>query len=100
MNEKSYKRKLEFQENLIKRQSEEIKSLNTQIEELNLKCDEKDRIIHSVASLKKELSDNVSEIKKHKEEYKGLIDELRKMKAVMNQEVFKGRWRLIKLLMK
>lgn len=100
MNEKSYKRKLEFQENLIKKQSEEIKSLNAQIEELNLKCDEKDRIIHSVASLKKELSDNVSEVKKYKKEYKELIDELRKMKAVMNQTVFKGRWKLIKFLMK
>ena len=100
MNEKNYKRKLEFQEKLIKRQSEENESLKIQIEELKLKCDEKDRVIHSIASLKKELSDTVTDIKKHKEEYKKLIDELRKMKAVMNQTVFKGRWKLVRFLIK
>lgn len=100
MNEKNYKRKLEFQEKLIKRQSDEIESLKAQIEELKLKCDEKDRAIHSIASLKEELSNSVSEVKKHKEEYKKLIDELRKMKEVMNKTVYKGRWKLIKLLLK
>lgn len=100
MNEKNYKRKLEFQEKLIKRQSEQIDLLNSQIDKLKLECEEKDRIIHSVSSLKDDLAQNVSEVKKYKEEYKKLITELRKMKAVMNQEVFKGKWRLIKLLIK
>ena len=74
--------------------------LNSQIDKLKLECEEKDRIIHSVSSLKDDLAQNVSEVKKYKEEYKKLITELRKMKAVMNQEVFKGKWRLIKLLIK
>lgn len=100
MNEKNYKRKLEFQEKLIKRQSEEIESLNAQIEELKLKCEEKDRVIHSIASLKKELSDNVADVKKYKKQYKDLIDELRKMKAIMNQTVFKGKWKLVRFLIK
>lgn len=85
---------------MISRQSEQIDLLKSEIEQLKSKCDEKDKIINSVAHLRSELTENINEIKKHKKEYKKLIEELKQMKMIMNQEVYKGRWWLIRLLIK
>ena len=60
----------------------------------------KDEIINSVAYLKEELSQNIEKIKKYKDEYKRRIDELRKMKEDFNQTVYKGKWNLVKFLIK
>ena len=100
MNEKKYKKRLEFQQKIISRQSEQIDSLKFENEKLKQKLIEKDEIINTVALLKNELVENVDETKKYKEEYKILIQELKKMKSIVNQEVYKGRWKLIKLLLK
>lgn len=102
MNEKKKKtqKRLKFQEKMIARQSEKIESLTSQIEALKLECKRKDEVINSVAPLKEELTNNINEIKEYKREYGELVGDLRKMKTVMNQTVFKGRWRLIKFLMK
>lgn len=100
MNEKKYKKRLEFQQNMISRQSKQVEDLKLQIEKLELKCKEKDEIINSVASSKEELAQNIAEVKKYKEEYGELIKELRKMKEIVNQTVYKGRWKLIKFLIK
>lgn len=100
MNEKRYKKRLEFQSKIISKQSQEIENLKSQIETLKLKCEEKDEIIMSVEPLRKELTES---IKKHKElriEYENLVKELRIMKKVVNETVYKGRWRLIKFLIK
>lgn len=100
MSEKNYRKKLEFQKKTIARQLEQIDSLRLQVEELKLECEKKNEIINSVAHLKNELTKSVSDVKKYKEQYKALIEELRKMKEIMNQEVFKGRWKLIRFLIK
>ena len=100
MNKKNHKKRYEFQERLIKRQSEQIKKLNSQIEELKLKCEAKDENIKSVSYLKEELVKTVEEAKKYKEQYKSLIEELKKMKDIVNREVYRGRWRLIKFFLK
>lgn len=100
MNEKSYKKRLDFQQNMISRQSEQIEDLKSQIEKLKLELKEKDEIINSVTPLKNELAKEVSEVKEYKKSYKELIQELRKMKDIMNQEVYKGRWWLVRLLIK
>ena len=100
MNEKSYKRRLDFQKNLIARQSEQIESLKSQIDNLNIKLKEKDEILNSVEYLREELKQNVEEIKKQKNEYKSLIQELKKMKEIMNVEVYHGRWNMVKFLIK
>ena len=100
MNEKGYKKRLEFQSDVIARQLQQIGDLKIQIQQLELKCEEKDEIIGSVNNLREELIQNISEIKKYKEEYKNLIEELKKMKKILNQEVYKGKWRLIKFLIK
>ena len=93
MNERNYKKRLEFQQKMITRQSE-------QIDELKNKIEEKDRMIKSVEPLRKELADNINEIKQKKNEYKKLIKELKDMKKIMNQEVYKNRWNLVRLLIK
>ena len=100
MSERNYKKKYEFQKNMISRQTEQIESLKDEIRELKLKCEEKDKIINSVKDMRTELKNNINDIKKQKEEYRNLNEELKKMKTIMNQEVYKGRWKLIRFLIK
>lgn len=100
MNEKNYEKKLKLQHDIISRQSKQIEILNAKNEELELKLKEKDELINSVAPLRNELEKNVEEVKKYKDKYKSLIEELKRMKDILNQKVYKGRWWLIKLLMK
>lgn len=100
MNEKRYQKRLNFQQSMIARQSKQIEDLKYQIEELKFECEEKDKIINSVEHLRKELTDNVNEIKKKKNEYDELIKELKTMKNIVNREVYKNRWWLIKFLLK
>lgn len=100
MNEKRYQKSLEFQRNIISRQSDKIESLKSEIENLKLKCEEKDNEIQSVSFLRNELIKNVEDIKKHKKEYEDLIKELRKMKDIMNNEVYNGKWSLVKFFIK
>ena len=61
---------------------------------------QKDEIIDSVSSIKEEMTENIKEQRKLKNEYKQLIQELKKMKEIMNVTVYKGRWRLVKYLIK
>lgn len=100
MNEKKYIRKFDFQNKMISRQSEQIESLKSQIETLKLKCEEKDKIINSVESLRKELTESIEKHRELRNEYENLVKELRIMKKVMDETVYKGRWRLIKFLIK
>lgn len=100
MNEKRYQKNLEFQKNIISRQSDKIESLKSEIEDLKLKCEEKDELIKSVDFLRSELIKDTDEIKKHKKEYEKLINELRKMKDVLNKEVYNGKWNLVKFFIK
>ena len=100
MNEKSYKKKIEFQQKIISRQLEHIEELKVQNEKLNMRLKEKDEIINSITLLRNELIKNISDVKKYKAKYKELIDELRKMKEILNREVYKNKWKLIKFLLK
>lgn len=100
MNKRSNKKRLDFQNKMISRQSEQIESLKLKNEKLELELKRKDEIINSIASLRDELIQNISEIKEYKKQYKALIDEVRKMKKITNQTVYKGRWKLIRFLIK
>lgn len=100
MNEKKYEKRFKLQEKKISWQSEQIEKLNAQNAKLRLEIEEKDNIINSVSSLKDELIQKNKDIDKYRTEFKVLIDELRKMKEILNQEVYKGRWRLVKFLIK
>lgn len=99
MNEKNNK-KIESYKKMILRQTEQIEFLKSQVERLKLELIEKDELINSVAPLRDELKQNVSEVKEYKEQYKELVNELKKMKEVMNQNVFKGRWKMVQFLIK
>lgn len=100
MNEKKYQKRIDFKNDIILKKSEEIEFLKSENEKLKLQLKEKDEMINSVDKLRKELYQNVSDAKLYKKKYEGLIKELKKMKEVMNQTVFKGRWWLIRLLIK
>ena len=100
MNEKSYKKRLKLQQKMIARQSQQIESLSAENAKLRLQIEEKDIVINAIEPMKKELAENIAKVKKHKEEYKTLIQELKKMKEIVNQEVYRGRWKVIRLLMK
>lgn len=100
MSEKKYEKRIEFQQKMISRQSKQIEELESQVRNLKLEIEEKNKIINSTSSLRDEMAKNVADIKGYKMKYKELIDEVRKMKDGINQEVYKGRWWLVKLLIK
>lgn len=100
MNDKSYKKKYELQNKTVLKQFERIKLLESENEKLKLESKKKDELINSVSSLRDELFQGVNNIKNYEKEYKDLVEELRKMKKIINQTVYKGKWRLVKFLIK
>lgn len=85
---------------MISRQSEQIESLKLEIEKFKQKLKEKDEIINAVEPTRKEMAESIKEHQRLKKEYKDLVEELRKMKEIMNMTVYKGRWKLIRFLIK
>lgn len=100
MKDKKYEKRLDFQKDLISRQSEQIENLKKQNERLKEKLKEKDEILSSIESMRIEMKENIKEHKRLKNEYGKLIDELKQMKEILNQEVYRGKWRLVKWLIK
>lgn len=100
MNERNYKRKYEFSQRVISRQLEQIESLKTQNEKLLLECQKKDEVINSFGSLRNDLTKEIENVKQYKEQYEELVKELRDMKTIFNKELYKGKWSLVKLLIK
>lgn len=100
MNEKKYERKLDIQQKKISYQSKQIEDLESLVQKLKLEIEEKNNVISSIEPMRKELAENIAEVKQYKNEYKSLIQELKKMKEIVNQEVYRGRWKLIHFLMK
>lgn len=100
MKEKKYEKRLDFQQKMISNKSEEIEMLKAKIEKLEEKCKEKDEIINSVEPLRAELKESVERHKNLVREYEDYIKELKQMKEIINQTVYKGRWKIIKLLIK
>lgn len=98
MNEKKYEKRLEMQNKLISRQSEQIKDLEQQVRDLQLEIEEKNKVINSIEPMREEMAKHIAEVKKRKVEFESLVYELKDMKEIMNQEVFKGRWWLVKHL--
>ena len=69
-------------------------------EKLNQKLKEKDEIIASIEPMRKEMIESIKEHQRMQNEYRDLVQELRQMKKIMNVTVYKGRWRLVKWLIK
>lgn len=94
------KKKPDRKNRMILNQIEKIDRLQKTVSELEISCEEKDKIIKSINYLRDDLFAVVNELKKQSDEYDILISDLMQMKKVMNQTVFKGRWKLIRLLLK
>lgn len=89
-----------YKNKVIARQMDRIETLRKTIFALEIDNVEKDKIIGSVDSLRNELITVIEDLKEKDKEYDKLIDELIAMRNVMNQEVFKGKWKIIKWLIK
>ena len=100
MNEKNYKKRFDFQQKIISKKTKEAESLRSENDELKQKLKEKDEIIKSIEPMRKEMTNSVKEHKRLNCEYQDLVQDLRKMKKALNKEVFKGRWWLVKLLIR
>ena len=99
MNNNFKNKKSDIKSQIIDRQINEIEHLKQEISKLEIDCEEKNKLINSIDSLHSELVGVIDELKNKRQEYNKLITELYKMKSVMNQTVFKGRWKLIRLLL-
>ena len=104
-------KKSDIKDRTIARQAKEIESLKTQILKLESMCREKDLIIEtnkneiakftaSVESLRTELKKNINELKQKSKEYDESLAEIKDMKMIFNQELYKGKWNLVKFLIK
>lgn len=100
MNEKNYKKRLDFQGQIISRQSQQIDALKLKVEKLEGKIKEQNAVISSVEPMRKEMTENIKEYRNLKNQYKTLVQELKQMKEIMNVTVYKGKWRLVKWLIK
>ena len=94
------KKKSDLKSQIILRQVDKIDSLQKKVSDLEIDNAKKDEIINSINALRDDLFTTVNELKGKGEKYDELIAELIQMRNVMNQTVFKGRWKLIRLLLK
>lgn len=94
------KKKSDLKGRIISRQVDKINSLQKKILDLEIDNAKKDEIINSINSLYDDLLTIVNGLKSKGDKYDRLILELIQMRNVMNQKVFKGRWKLIRFLLK
>ena len=94
------KKKSDFRNHIIVRQVDKIDALQKKISELEIDNAKKNELINSINILRDCLFDNINELKNKSDKYDELIEELMNMRNVMNQTVFKGRWKLIRFLLK
>lgn len=95
-----YEKKYETQKKIVLRQLDEIEKLKSSISELEIDSEKRTELIDSITDIRTELYEVIDDLSERREEYTRLIQDLRQMKMVMNQTVFKGKWRLIKLLLR
>ena len=90
----------ETKKKIVLRQLDEIEKLKSSIFELEIDSEKRTELIDSITDIRTELYEVIDDLSERREEYTRLIEDLRQMKMVMNQTVFKGKWRLIKLLLR
>lgn len=95
-----YEKKYETQKKIVLRQLDEIEKLESSISELEIDSEKRTELIDSITDIRTELYEVIDDLSERREEYTRLIQDLRQMKMVVNQTVFKGKWRLIKLLLR
>lgn len=85
---------------IIQHQADEIKSLKAQIDKLNIGCKEKDELINSVEHFQQEFTQILEELRDKKQEYEKILKEIKAMRDALNREVFKGKWSIVKWLIR
>lgn len=95
-----YEKKYETQKKIVLRQLDEIEKLKSSISQLEIDSEKRTELIDSITDIRTELYEVIDDLSERREEYTRLIEDLRQMKMVMNQTVFKGKWRLIRLLLR
>lgn len=95
-----YEKKYETQKKIVLRQLDEIEKLKSSISELEIDSEKRTELIDSITDIRTELYEVIDDLSERREEYTCLIEDLRQMKMVMNQTVFRSKWRLIKLLLR
>lgn len=93
-------KKSTYQSRVISKQIEEINKLKDEILILEIDRDKKKDLIKTIEDIRNELTKELEKIKTLKEKLKELIDEVLLMRNTINQFVYKGKWNLIKLLIK
>lgn len=92
-------KKNDLQKKTILNQIKEIEKLKKEILDLQIDCHKKDDLLNIVNSFQNELSQIIDDLQERRKQYDILISDLQQMKCVMNQQVFKGRWNIIKALL-
>lgn len=100
MEKKVSNRKYQSQKKTIMRQMEEIENLKQEVENLQIDCNKRDELIDSINTIRDEFYEIIDDIKSKGEEYDLLISDLKRMRQVMDKTYFKGKWKIIKLLLK
>lgn len=95
-----YEKKYETQKKIVLRQLDEIEKLKSSISELEIDSEKRTELIDSITDIRTELYEVIDDLSERRDEYTRLIEDLKQMKMVMNQTVFKGKWRLVKLLLR
>lgn len=85
---------------IIQKQADEIKFLEEEVANLKVMCEEKDKIINSISPLREELQSLIDEAKSKMSDYDAGVAEVKKMKKIFDEELYRGRWNLVKLLIK
>lgn len=70
------------------------------VSDLEIECKEKDEVIGSIDDLRVKFMLAVNDLRLQREKYDELISELKKMKKVMSRECFRGRWRIVKWIIR
>lgn len=100
MNRRSSKKKPDVKKQIINRQIDEIERLKKTVSELQISCGQKDEMLQSIETLQTDFVSVIDDLKEKSKRYNDLIAEVYQMRNVMNQIVFKGKWKFIRLLIK
>lgn len=94
------KKRCKYQEKIINKQTAEIENLKNKINKLQIAEKNKSDLFNCIDNIQNEMNITIDDMKKRKEEYENVILEIEDMKTVINKIIFKGKWWIVKLLIK
>ena len=94
------KDKYDLKNRIIQRQVNEIEQLKQKIVNLEISCEQKEKFINSINYFRDEFVNIVADLTEKNNKCDELIKELLEMRTVINNIVFKRKWKLIRLLLR